>query len=143
MTVEQISVFVENRQGKLVEVLETLSANNIDLRALCIADTADFGILRLIVNKPEEAVRVLQQAECATSVTQVLAVSLDDTPGSLARVLRILADAAISVEFLYAFVAHGKDKAYVILRVEDNEKAAAVLTKKGISFADSKDIYTM
>ncbi|HHT16805.1 MAG TPA: ACT domain-containing protein [Papillibacter sp.] len=143
MTVEQISVFVENRQGKLVEVLETLSANNIDLRALCIADTADFGILRLIVNKPEEAVRVLQQAECATSVTQVLAVSLDDTPGSLARVLRILADAAISVEYLYAFVAHGKDKAYVILRVEDNEKAAAVLTKKGISFADSKDIYTM
>ena len=143
MTVEQISVFVENRQGKLVEVLETLSANNIDLRALCIADTADFGILRLIVNKPEEAVRVLQQAECATSVTQVLAFSLDDTPGSLARVLRILADAAISVEYLYAFVAHGKDKAYVILRVEDNEKAAAVLTKKGISFADSKDIYTM
>lgn len=143
MTVQQISVFVENRQGKLVEVLETLSARNIDLRALSIADTADFGILRLIVNKPEEAVKALAEADYVTSVTDVLAVSLEDTPGSLAKVLRILADAAISVEYLYAFVAHGKDKAYVILRVEDNEKAAAVLTKKGISFADSKDIYTM
>jgi hypothetical protein len=143
MTVQQISVFVENRQGKLVEVLETLSARNIDLRALSIADTADFGILRLIVNKPEEAVKALAEADYVTSVTDVLAVSLEDTPGSLAKVLRILADAAISVEYLYAFVAHGKDKAYVILRVEENEKAAAVLQKKGIAFADSKDIYTM
>mgnify|MGYP000856877228 CR=1 FL=1 len=143
MTVQQISVFVENRQGKLVEVLETLSARNIDLRALSIADTSDFGILRLIVNKPEEAVKALAEADYVTSVTDVLAVSLDDTPGSLARVLRILADAAISVEYLYAFVAHGKGKAYVILRVEDNEKAAAVLQKKGIAFADSKDIYIM
>ena len=110
MTVQQISVFVENRQGKLVEVLETLSARNIDLRALSIADTSDFGILRLIVNKPEEAVKALAEADYVTSVTDVLAVSLDDTPGSLARVLRILADAAISVEYLYAFVAHGKGK---------------------------------
>lgn len=143
MTVEQISVFVENRPGKLVEVLEILSANNIDLRALSIADTADFGVLRLIVNKPREALEVLREADFATSVTEVLSVSIEDAPGSLARVLRYLSDAGIGVEYIYAFVAHEKDKAYVIVRVEDNEKAAGVLKEKGVTFAKKEDVYTL
>ena len=121
MTIDQISVFVENKPGKLVEVIETLGANGIDLRAMSIADTTDFGILRLIVDKPGKALEVLREADCVTSVNKVLAVSLEDKPGSLAKVLRILSDEAVSVEYAYAFIAHEPGRAFVIIRVEDND----------------------
>ncbi|MDR1329509.1 MAG: ACT domain-containing protein [Oscillospiraceae bacterium] len=129
---EQLSVFVENKPGKLVEVTEVLAAAGIDLRALSIADTADFGVLRVIVDKPDSAFRALTDAGYIVKINKVLPVSIGDTPGSLAKALRVLADAGIEVEYLYAFVAHGKDSAYVIIRVEDNESAAAALEKAGI-----------
>jgi hypothetical protein len=143
MTIDQISVFVENKPGKLVEVVETLGENGIDLRALSIADTSDFGILRIIASDPQKALEVLKKAEFVTSVTKVLAVSVADTPGSLARVLRILSDAGIGVEYVYAFITHEKDRAYVIIRVEDNDKAAEMLTAQGVSMAKSGDVYSM
>lgn len=143
MTIDQISVFVENKPGKLVEVIEALGAKGIDMRAMSIADTSDFGILRLIVDKPAEALEVLREADCVTSVNKVIAVSVDDTPGSLARVLRILSDAVISIEYVYAFITHEEGQAYVIIRVEDNEKAIDVLTSNGIKLATSKDLYEM
>ena len=143
MTVDQISVFVENKPGKLVEVIEALGARGIDMRAMSIADTSDFGILRLIVDKPAAALEVLKEADCITSVNQVVAVAVDDTPGSMARVLRILSDAEISVEYVYAFITHQEGQAYVIIRVEDNEKAIGVITNGGVKLASSKDIYDM
>jgi hypothetical protein len=141
MTIDQISVFVENKPGRLVEVVEALGAKGIDLRAMSIADTSDFGILRLIADKPKEALEVLSEADCVTSVNQVIAVSVEDTPGSLARILRILSDADISIEYVYAFITHEAGSAYVIIRVEDNDKAITVLTAKGVKLASSKELY--
>lgn len=143
MTIDQISVFVENKPGKLVEVIEAIGAKGIDMRALSIADTTDFGILRLIVDKPSLALEVLREADCVTSVTQVIAAEISDTPGSLAKVLRILSDAGISIEYVYAFITHKEGEAYVIIRAEDNEKAIAVLTAQGIRLATSKELYDM
>jgi hypothetical protein len=137
MAIDQLSVFVENKPGKLVEVIEAIGAAGIDLRALSIADTADYGVLRVIVDKPADALKLLTDAGYIVRINQVLPVSIDDAPGALGRVLRVLSDAGISVEYVYAFVAHGKDRAFVILRVEDNEAAEAVLRKHGISLAAS------
>jgi len=141
MTIDQISVFVENKPGKLVEVIETLGAKGIDLRALSIADTSDFGILRIIVDKPAKALEVLREADCVTSVNKVIAVSVDDTPGSLAKILRLLSDEGISIEYVYAFITHEPGQAFVIIRVEDNDKAIRVLTSKGVKLATSKELY--
>jgi hypothetical protein len=141
MTIDQISVFVENKPGKLVEVIEALGANGIDMRAMSIADTADFGILRLIVDEPSKALDILRDSDCVTSVNQVIAVSIADTPGSLAKVLRLLSDAGISIEYVYAFITHVAGRAYVIIRVEDNDKAIGVLETNGIKLASSKDLY--
>jgi len=141
MAIKQISVFVENRTGKLADVIEALSAAGIDLRALSIADTADFGILRIIVSKPEEVANLLRERGYVIRVTEVLAVSLPDTPGSLAKVLRALSDARVNLEYTYAFVSYIKDRAYVVLRVENNERAAEALLKQGAVFAEEKDLY--
>lgn len=143
MIIDQISVFVENKPGKLVEIIETLGEKNIDLRAMSIADTSDFGILRLIVSNPNEALEILKKADCVTSVNKVIGVSIDDTPGSLAKVLRILSEATISIEYVYAFITHEPEKAYVIIRVEDNDKAIQVLQSKGIELLSGRDLYQM
>ena len=132
MIVKQLSVFVENKQGKLVDILELLGKASIDLRALSIADTSDFGILRIIVDKPEEASAMLQKDGYIVRVTDVLGMSVPDTPGSLAKILRALSDGGINVEYTYAFVSHDKGKAYVVLRVENNEEAKKILAKQGI-----------
>ncbi|MDR0861722.1 MAG: ACT domain-containing protein [Oscillospiraceae bacterium] len=141
MTLDQLSVFVENRPGKLVEVIETIGAAGIDLRAMSIADTADFGVLRLIVDKPDSAFKTLTEAGYVVKVNKVLPVTIDDTPGSLGKVLRLLSDNGVNVEYLYAFVAHGKDRAYVIIRVEDNDAATKVLDGAGIPLASAAEIY--
>jgi hypothetical protein len=141
MTIDQISVFVENRPGRLAEITEILAEANVDLRAMSIADTQDFGILRLIVNGSDKAVDTLKRHGCTVSVTPVLAVEMSDKPGGLATVLRILADGNVNVEYLYAFISRKENNAYVILRVEDNDAAIAVLEAKNISVVDSHQIY--
>ncbi len=132
MIINQISVFIENKEGRLSELLSILADKNIDIRALSIADTADFGILRLIVNEPELAMDTLVN-ECVTvSKTQVIGVKLNDAPGALAKVLTVLSNNNIGVEYTYAFITHSKNEACVILRVEDNGKAIEVLTQNNI-----------
>ena len=143
MGIDQLSIFVENKPGKLVEVIEAIGAAGVDLRALSIADTADFGVLRVIVDKPDTAFRTLTDAGYVVKINQVLPVAIDDEPGALGKLLRVLSDAGISVEYVYAFVAHGENKAYVIVRVEDNEAAAAILTSAGIKVAGEADIYSV
>jgi len=132
MIIKQLSVFVENKQGTLVDILELLGKASIDLRALSIADTSDFGILRIIVDKSEEAHAALQKEGYIVRVTDVLGLSVPDTPGSLAKILRALSDGGINVEYTYAFVSHNKGKAYVVLRVENNEEAKKILIEQGI-----------
>ena len=141
MTIDQISVFVENKAGRLAEITKIIGDAGLDLRAMCIADTADFGILRIIVNDPARALKVLKSADCVVSVTQVLAVKMTDKPGSLAEVLGVLAKAEISVEYLYAFISRKANDAYVILRVEDLRRAIAVMAESGINTVGPEEIY--
>lgn len=141
MAIDQLSVFVENKPGKLVEVIEIIGAAGVDLRAMSIADTADFGVLRVIVDRPDTAYRTLTDAGYVVKINQVLPISIDDTPGALGRALRVLSDADISVDYVYAFVAHGENRAYVIARVEDNDAAADVLEKAGVAVAKYEEIY--
>ena len=143
MTIEQLSVFVENKPGKLVEALETISGAGVDLRALSLADTADFGILRVIVDKPDLALKVLQDGGYLVKSSDVIPVAVGDKPGGLAAVLRVLADNGVNVEYTYAFVAHSHDNAYVILRVGDNAAAVKALCDNGISLLTAKEMYEM
>jgi len=143
MTVKQLSVFVENKPGKLVEALETLGDAGVDLRALSLADTSDFGILRAIVDKPGIALDALSTAGFLVKTNEVLAVVIGDRPGGLAAIVRILSEACVNIEYTYAFVAHARDSAYVIIRVDDNEGAAKALTACGVTLLTENELYSM
>ncbi|MDR2610853.1 MAG: ACT domain-containing protein [Clostridiales Family XIII bacterium] len=143
MTIEQLSIFVENQPGRLAEITGILAGADIDLRAMSIADTADFGILRIIVSDTEKALHTLKNAGCAVSVTKVLAVGLTDEPGSLAKVIRVLSDNGVSVEYLYAFITRKEGSAYVIFRVEDTDKAEAIFAMHGVATAGKEEIYAI
>ncbi len=141
--IKQISIFVENKPGRLKAMTNILKDNAIDIRALSIADTKDFGILRLIVNDPEKACSALKNADCTVTITDVLAVGVNDCPGGLATVMDTLYENHISVEYMYAFVSKSENIAYVILRVADNEHAANVLKSASIKLLTSQEIYDM
>lgn len=128
--VKQLSVFVENQKGRLAAIVDLLSSYGINLYALSVADTPDFGILRLIVDDNDKALKVLQDKNVIASLTDVTVVKMPNTPGGLAEVLWTLAGANINIEYVYAFVAGSGDGAYVVLRVEDNDQAAKVLSEK-------------
>ena len=143
MLIKQISVFVENKEGRLAEITEKIAAAGVDIRALSIADTTDFGILRLIVDRPEETEKALREDGFTVSVTNVIAVGIDDVPGGFAKPMRVLANAHIDVEYMYAFISRDTKKAYVILRVNDNDAAAKVLEEAGIVLLDEGGFYDM
>ena len=125
---KQISAFVENRPGRIAEITKILADNHIDLRALSIADTADFGILRMIVDNPEQVSTLLKNSGVAISITEVVAIKLSDKPGALNSLLSLFASNNISVEYLYAFVAPAENgAACVVVRVNDIKKAGEVL----------------
>ena len=132
MYIKQLSIFVENKQGRLAEVTSIIGEAGIDIRALSIADTTDFGILRLIVDKPLEAEKVLKEAGLTVSLTDVIAVGIPDVTGGIAKALTAIADEAVGVEYVYEYVARNSDHAYFVMRVADNEKAASVLKSHGL-----------
>ena len=136
MTVKQLSVFVENRTGTMVEIIQVLGECGIDIRALSIADTTDFGILRLIVSDPERALSALKERNITVSITEVIGVKLVDRPGGLANVLTILRDGDISVEYMYAYVSKSEENACIILWVSDTERALNILNDHGVSIVD-------
>ena len=143
MLIKQISVFVENKEGRLAEITETIAKAGVDIRALSIADTTDFGILRLIVDKPHETEKVLRDSGFTVSVTSVIAVGIDDVPGGFAKPMRVLANAHIDVEYMYAFISRDTKKAYVILRVNDNATASKALEEAGIALLDENGFHDM
>lgn len=143
MLIKQISVFVENKEGRLAEITETIAKAGVDIRALSIADTTDFGILRLIVDKPQETEKVLKDAGFTVSVTNVIAVGIDDVPGGFAKPMRVLADSHIDVEYMYAFISRDTKKAYVILRVNDNDTAIKALEEAGTVLLDEIGFHDM
>ena len=141
MSVKQLSVFLENRPGALYGMTGILSQNKIDMRALSVAETRDFGILRIIVDDPYKTATVLKDAGYVYNITPVLGVAIPDVPGGLNKVLQVLTDADVNVEYMYAFLG-GKDvsHAYMIFRVEDNEKAAAALSSRGIRIVEQEEM---
>ena len=143
MQIQQLSIFVENKCGRLAEITEILGQAWVDIRAISVADTSDFGILRLIVDKPKEAVEALRAANLTVSLTSVIAVGIDDKPGEFAKAMRVLADGEIGVEYMYAFISRDKGKAYVILRVLESDKAVECLKASGISLLNAEEIYGM
>ena len=132
MTVKQISVFLENRPGALAEFTKILEMSSIDLRALSLAESEDFGIVRVIVDDPYKTIRILKEEGYICSVTKVIAVEIADKPGSLVKMLNVLGDNNVNLEYSYAFLAKKANSAFMILRVADNEKAIKVLTQNGI-----------
>ena len=132
MTVKQISVFLENKPGRLAEFTDVLSKNNIDMRALYLAEAEDFGIVRIIVDDVYNASTVLKDAGYVFSITKVLAVAIPDEPGGLSKVIRVLGDSSVNVEYMYAFITRKKGLAYMIFRVADNKRAIEVLQENGI-----------
>ena len=144
MSIKQISVFVENKPGAMSAMTSVLAENNIDMRALSLAETKDFGIVRIIVDNVYAATTVLKDADYIHSVTPVVGVAIPDTPGGLNKVLQVLTDAAVNVEYMYAFLG-GKtaEHAYMIFRVEDTAAAAAALNAKGIHVVDQDEIASL
>lgn len=143
MFVKQLSIFVENRPGRLSAITRLLQENEIDIRAMSIADTRDFGILRLIVNHPDKALEALKGENYSVTLTSVIAVGIEDKPGGLAKAMDILYANNISVEYMYAFISKTENTAYVILRVENNDKAVTALEEADIKVLTAKDIYEM
>lgn len=143
MLIQQISVFIENQPGRLTEVADVLAQSKVDITALSLADTSDFGILRLIVDQPEEARKALTDNGFIVKSTDVLAVAMDDRPGGLASVLRTIKDAHISIEYMYAFVGKQDGKAVVVLRVSDLDGAAAALQNDSKASVSARDIYNL
>ena len=140
MTIKQLSVFVENKQGRLSEITGILQGAGVDIRALSLADTTDFGILRLIVEKEDVAEAALRGAGLTVSLTPVIAAGIADRPGGLAEAMALLRDGGISVEYMYAFISRRKEMAYVILRVDDNGKAAELLQKAAFPLLTEEEI---
>lgn len=143
MKVQQISVFLENKSGRLAELTNVLGKAAINIRALSIADTSDFGILRLIVNKPEEAFRILKDDGFSVSITDVIAVEVQDEPGGLAKVLEILHSAGINIEYLYAFLEKSSNDALVVFRVEQVDEAVELLAKRSVNVLKGSDVYKL
>jgi len=137
MDIKQIFVFLENKAGRLGEVTKALAQAQINIRALSIADTADFGILRLIVDKEHEAIKALNDAGFTTKVTDVIAVEIEDKPGGLAKVMELFQKKNISIDYLYASLEGKEGKAVVIFKLEDHQKGLQIIKENGIPLVTS------
>ncbi len=140
MSIKQLTIFVENKQGALVAITDTLANHNVNIRALSIADTQDFGILRLIVNDNDTARKILSDEGYLIKTTDVVGVKIGDAPGKLSKALEVLDKVEINMEYLYAFMARTEKHAYVVLRVADNAAAEKALESAGFHIITEADI---
>ena len=138
--IKQISIFLENEPGRLVKVAKILGNANINIRALTVAETSDFGILRLIVDDPERAYSILKENNIAVVMDDVLGVEVVDKPGGLARIAEILSNQNINIEYVYAFVTNSHEKAFIVLRVDEQERAINVLKENDVRILTSEDV---
>lgn len=143
MKAEQISIFIENKSGRLAEITRILGEAGINIRALSLADTSDFGILRLIVNDREKAKTVLKEKGFTVSKTEVVAVEVPDRPGGLSEILQVLDREGINVEYMYAFVERCGENAVIIFRFDETEKAISVLKSSGFNILDGERLYSL
>lgn len=143
MKVEQISIFLENKSGRLAEVTEVMAKGGINIRALSLADTADFGILRLIVNDTEKAKQILRDNGFTVGKTEVVAIEVPDRPGGIAVILNALKGEGVNVEYMYAFVQKSGENAIIVFRFDEIEKAIATLQKAGIKILKGEEVYSL
>ena len=143
MAIKQLTIFVENKQGKIVAITDTLAKHNVNIRALSIAETEDFGILRLIVNDEAKAEKTLMDEGYLIKITEVVGVKIGDEPGKLTEALNVLDKENINLEYLYAFMARTEKHAYVVLRVEDNSHAEKALVNAGFKLVTEQDVYKL
>ena len=136
----QISVFLENRAGQLAEITGLLAKNNVNIRAISIAETSDYGVLRMIVDDAEHASSILLENGNVLSMTPVSVVAVPDRPAGLADVLAVLADAKVDIEYMYSILSHGNETAYMVFRVSDDEKFANAINGKGLKVADKSEL---
>ncbi len=141
MSIKQVSVFLENKAGQLNEIVAFLAGKNINLRALSIADTDEYGILRMITENPEATKEALCSEGYSATLTNVLAVAIEDKPGGLSKIIALLSEADISVEYTYAFISHKPDYAYMVFRVNDREKAEHLLESANITVATLEELF--
>jgi len=135
-------VFLENKSGRLAEVTQALADANVNIRALCIAETIDYGVLRLIANDPAKAKKVLSDGGFTVTETSVLVVEIEDRPGGLAKIIKILARAGINIEYIYAFLTRS-EKAFVVFRLEQMDEAAKALQAAGVRILTGAEIYAL
>jgi len=140
---KQLSVFLENKTGRLASVTRVLGEAGINIRALSIADTSDFGILRIIVNDPQKAYAILKDAGFTVSETEVIGVRVKDIPGGLATVLEKMSDANLNIEYMYAFLGTSENDALVIFKIEDNKKARIAFKESGIQVIEEQELYQL
>jgi hypothetical protein len=143
MLIKQVSVFIENRKGRLAQFAKILGDNHIDMLAISIADTTDFGILRAIVNDYEKAYKAISEAGYTVTLTEVMAIGVEDRPGGMNKVLDLLNENDISVEYVYSFCRHVDGNAFVIFRVDDTKKALDVLTKNEVRLLTQSEVTSL
>lgn len=143
MKVSQLSVFIENKSGRLADVTKVLSENAINIRALSVADKVDYGLLRLIVDNPDKAKTALNEEGFTVAVTHVLAIEVPDVPGGLAGIIATLADAGANIEYMYAFVGTSGQNAIVIFRIENADDAIEILQSRGIKILSGAEVYAL
>jgi len=142
MLIKQISIFIPNKKGSLSQLTDILIAHNIDIRAIAVFDTAEFGILRIVVDDPDRAVEILNKEGVVAKVSKVIAVEPEDKPGSLNQIFSILRDADINIDYIYSFIMRKKEMPYIVLKVDEQEKAVEVLTAHGINVINKEEIYS-
>jgi hypothetical protein len=140
MKITQISVFLENRKGRLYDVCSLLGRNDVNIRALTIAETESFGVLRIVVDKSDFAIKLLRENQFVANFTDVVAIEVPDKPGGLASILKVLAENDVNIEYMYGFVEKFSDKALLVMRFEDTDFAQQILAKHNIRAVAEKDI---
>ncbi len=143
MKVKQIAIFLENKSGRLADISHTLAENAINIRALSLADTADFGILRLVVNDTNKAQQVLKENGFTVGITEILAVEVPDKPGALDCILQVVRDAGLNVEYMYAFTKKSGESGMLLFRFDDQDAAVAVFEKAGCRLLSDDEVHAL
>ena len=143
MKIKQLSIFLQNKMGSLAKPLEVLTVADVNIRAMCMADTSEFGILRLVVDDPEKGKKALEQNNFLVKMTEIIGVEMNDTPGGLTTVLKTIRDNNIDLEYLYAFTHDKADKAILLLHADDIDKLIEVLQNNNITIVPSEEVYNL
>ena len=143
MKIKQLSIFLQNKMGSLAKPLEVLTVADVNIRAMCMADTSEFGILRLVVDDPEKGKEALEQNNFLVKMTEIIGVEMNDAPGGLTSVLKIIRDNNIDLEYLYAFTHEKEGKAILLLHADDIDNLIKVLTDNNITIVPSKEVYNL